>query len=307
MYFPNKFSSNEITLTLDDISDGSTYGRVALTGISAGKIVVAGLDSGVTARMFQNGTTKTNIEAWRHASDVTLIDGGDIYTSSITADKISVTNLSAINADLGAVTAGTLSSSDWAAAAGMRLDLSNKILKMGGSNVDFSGSASGVALGLDSGSYKFFVGSTTKNLTFDGTNLNYGGTLKGATAGNIIEASKVAEQSMGVGTTHVEIAKFTIGRGGTYRITWDHQINFAGGYTLSTRVYRDGAGVGEQKTATTVGSYESESDDVGGWSPGEELTLEAWTDYGPGSTCKFKNIRIKTSNPVMTIAVEDDV
>jgi len=75
---------------LDDIADGSNYGKVALTGISAGKIVVAGLDSGVTARMFTDSTTKNNIEAWRHASDVTMIDGGDIYAHSVTIDKLTV-------------------------------------------------------------------------------------------------------------------------------------------------------------------------------------------------------------------------
>jgi len=75
---------------LDDIADGSNYGKVALTGISAGKIVVAGLDSGVTARMFTDSATKSNIEGWRHASDVTMIDGGDIYAGSITVDKLTV-------------------------------------------------------------------------------------------------------------------------------------------------------------------------------------------------------------------------
>jgi len=79
--------------SLDNIADGSNYGKVALTSISAGKIIVAGLDSGVTARMFLDGTTKTNIEAWRHASDVTLIDGGDIYTKSITAVKLDIATI----------------------------------------------------------------------------------------------------------------------------------------------------------------------------------------------------------------------
>jgi len=73
---------------LDDIANGATYGKVALTGITAGKIIVAGLDSGVTARMFLDSATKTNIEAWRHASDVTLIDGGDIYADSILLGSI---------------------------------------------------------------------------------------------------------------------------------------------------------------------------------------------------------------------------
>ena len=112
--------------------------------------------------------------SWAHLSDATLIDGGDIYTGTVTAGKISVTDLAAINANCGAITAGTLSSSDWAAAAGIRLDLDNKWLKMGGSNVDAAGSAVGVFLGLDS-SYKIYVGDGgNKFIQFDGTDLILG-------------------------------------------------------------------------------------------------------------------------------------
>jgi len=74
--------------TLDNIANGADYGKVALTSIGAGKIIVAGLDNDVIARMFADGDAKTNIEAWRHASDVTLIDGGDIYADSITLGSI---------------------------------------------------------------------------------------------------------------------------------------------------------------------------------------------------------------------------
>jgi len=73
--------------TLDDVPNGSSYGRVALTAISAGRIVVAGLDSGVTERIFTNSGIQSIIENWRHADDLTLIDGGDIYANTITADK----------------------------------------------------------------------------------------------------------------------------------------------------------------------------------------------------------------------------
>jgi len=74
----------ECTGNLDNIANGATYGKVALTSISAGKIIVAGLDSGITDRMFSNLNTKNNVEAWRHTSDITLIDGGNIYTNSLT-------------------------------------------------------------------------------------------------------------------------------------------------------------------------------------------------------------------------------
>ena len=83
----------ECTGDLDDIAEGTSYGKVALTSITAGKIIVAGLDAGITARMFGSGTIKTNIEAWRHAGDTTLIDGGDIYTDSIVAASVAAKTL----------------------------------------------------------------------------------------------------------------------------------------------------------------------------------------------------------------------
>jgi len=45
---------------------------------------------------------------WSHASDVTKIDGGSVYTHTILAEAITTTTLSAIVADLGTITAGTL-------------------------------------------------------------------------------------------------------------------------------------------------------------------------------------------------------
>ncbi len=45
---------------------------------------------------------------WAHSGDTTKIDGGDVYTGSITADKITTTTLSAITANLGTITAGTV-------------------------------------------------------------------------------------------------------------------------------------------------------------------------------------------------------
>jgi len=90
----------EIMYTLDDIPDGDPvtgYGRIKMTGITAGMIVVAGLGAAVTDRMFLDGVTKTNIEAWRHAGNLTLIDGGDIYADSVTAAQINVAGLDGVS------------------------------------------------------------------------------------------------------------------------------------------------------------------------------------------------------------------
>jgi len=85
----------QCTGNLDDIANGTNYGKVALTSISAGKIVVAGLDSGVTDRMFSDLNTKNNIEAWRKSGAVTYIDGNKIYTGSITSNQIATNTITA--------------------------------------------------------------------------------------------------------------------------------------------------------------------------------------------------------------------
>jgi hypothetical protein len=43
----------------------------------------------------------TTVDTWRHSSDTTKIDGGDIYTGSVTADKITVNQLDAVSANTG--------------------------------------------------------------------------------------------------------------------------------------------------------------------------------------------------------------
>lgn len=86
---------------LDDIDDGASYGKVASTSISAGKIIVAGLDSGVTARIFTDSDAKDDIENWRHASDVTLIDGGMIYTGSVKCNRLDVSSNENYNVAIG--------------------------------------------------------------------------------------------------------------------------------------------------------------------------------------------------------------
>lgn len=80
----------------------------------------------------------------------------------IISELAAIENLSAISVKAGDVITGTLSSEDWAAAAGMRLDLTNKWLKMGGSNVTAAGAAAGVFLGLDT-TYKTYIGDGSNN------------------------------------------------------------------------------------------------------------------------------------------------
>ena len=56
--------------------------------IYANTIVLQGLASETTDRMFDDSTKSDNIQNWIHASDATLIDGGDIYAKTVTVAKL---------------------------------------------------------------------------------------------------------------------------------------------------------------------------------------------------------------------------
>ena len=118
--------------SLDDVPDGASYSRVATTAISAGKIVLT--SSGVSGTLpttlsaakctdasadqtsantaadtsAVSGLAATSVAGWAMPGHTTYINGGDIYTNTITATQINVGTLSAISADIGSITAGSL-------------------------------------------------------------------------------------------------------------------------------------------------------------------------------------------------------
>ena len=136
--------------TLDGLADGASYGRVALTAISAGKIILTA--AGVTGTLPTalsaakctdaaadqtsvntaadtskvGGLLAASIAGWSKTGATTYIDGGKIYTNTIVAGAINVSTLSAITANLGTVTAGIAQSSD----GKLKIDFTNKWLKV---------------------------------------------------------------------------------------------------------------------------------------------------------------------------------
>ena len=134
------FAAGDSSLSDHYVLINATDGTVAIKGgitITGGSGIASLTDAGSLAVLDTVGASNC---------DTTIIDGGIIIT-------------------------GLLSSSDWAAAAGVRLDLENKWLKMGGSNVTAAGAAAGVFLGLDT-SYKFYVGDGSNDyVKYDGTNV----------------------------------------------------------------------------------------------------------------------------------------
>lgn len=92
------------------------------------------------------------------------IRGFNVKDGEITADKLSVTTLSAITADLGTITAGDIT-----------LDDEGFIRTSGKDN--YADTTPGIFFGYDGGAYKLNIGSSTKYLTWDGSSLTIRGTL----------------------------------------------------------------------------------------------------------------------------------
>ena len=90
-----------------------TAGTITSNEIATNTIVVGDIDSTVSNRLFTDSTTKTNVEGWKHGSDVTKIDGGDVYTNTITASQIAAgtitaTEISGNQLDVVSANTGTL-------------------------------------------------------------------------------------------------------------------------------------------------------------------------------------------------------
>ena len=155
------------------------------------------------------------------------IDGNLVVDGTIIARHISVSTLSAITADIGTITAGTLSSADWAAALGIRLDLSNKWLTMGGSGTVAAGTQAGIFLGYSADGYKFYVGDgASQYFKFDGTNVSISGTITASaleigTSGYMRTAGKTtyADTDAGIWIGYDSAYKLNIGDATDY-IKW---------------------------------------------------------------------------------------
>ncbi len=157
-----------IDTVYQDTSAG-TWGLVARTSINAGQIKIAGVDSTITSLLFSDTSRKAAVESWRHTSDTTLIDGGDIYAgSSITVGNATKSGTITIR--------GTEGEGD----SVLRSDNAGNITDFGLANPGF-------ILGMDdsdSNKYKFEIGSTTEHFKWDGTSiiiLCTGGVLGSAT------------------------------------------------------------------------------------------------------------------------------
>ena len=133
---------NEFKLcTTIGISTTATYcyltTYVPWQGLSGGLPIQEATFSESDAVYRRYGTSASEWSAWKSTSkilagwqysDTTYIDGGNIYTGTITAGKITVGELSDLADDMGTITAGVLQSHNYVAdTSGMKLTLSNGV------------------------------------------------------------------------------------------------------------------------------------------------------------------------------------
>lgn len=93
--------------------EGATFVRSdlnILTSVPDGTVVWKLSEQKATITKVEESLTSvaSTIASWCSANDKTMINGGKIYTGSVTAEKISVNTLSSLSANLGSITAGSI-------------------------------------------------------------------------------------------------------------------------------------------------------------------------------------------------------
>ena len=184
--------------------------------------------------MDDNATRNTGVLADRDTVDTIHIEA-----DAVTAAKIDVTDIAAINADLGAITAGTL-----------QADTATKIPD---ANDSPSGSETGAFIDLNNG--KFVFGDANKHLLYDGSTLLVKGeleadildvidaTITGQLTANAISAGAVTVASLSAGV----FAEF------------DDRYGTSGGfYVTDTDEFFDGSGT----KYVTVGTVAHSTNDI---------------------------------------------
>ena len=112
---------------------------------------------------------ESSIANWCYKNDVSYIDGGKIYAKTVTANQLNVDSLSAINANLGTVNAGTIQSNNYETSSGqkgMKLSLSDGSWDSVNFKIDATGNIT--ATGGSLGGWDF-DGKIMKKLLVNGT------------------------------------------------------------------------------------------------------------------------------------------
>ena len=161
----------------------------ASTSVGAGKVLVAVAQNNTTEATFSvlTGQGGQNIDASNIVAS--SITGNEVAANTITAGNLSVSQLSAITADLGAITAGTIT-----------VDTTGYVRS---GQTDYN-TGTGFFLGRSGGASKFSIGDggVSSYLTWDGTTLTIGGSAVLGTA-PLIKEVIVTGATVTIGTDHI--------------------------------------------------------------------------------------------------------
>ena len=154
-----------------------TTGRIVVVDTTDADVVTGGINS-FASTLIQAGkiiiSGGTNLDNWSHTEDATKVDGGHIYTQSLTAngirattitvDKLSITNIGTITNQLGNLLAGSLTGTT----------LTGGVLQTAGSGKRVRIDEHGIRLYYGGGTVGLY--GTTGN---GGSNITYGTTGNG--------------------------------------------------------------------------------------------------------------------------------
>lgn len=260
--------------------DVSINGSLLLNGTIVGSALVAGTIG--STQIGANAITTTQLNA-------SAVSAAKIAANAVTADKINVTSLAAVSADLGTITAGTIT-----------LNGAGHI--KGGQTAYNTGT--GYFLGYEGSNYHFSIGNPSGNrITWDGDTslLTIVGDVK--VGEYIVDATETVatantERSVtGLSNTSYTMKKsFSMDRDGDVRLYFDYKgsgVSYASGYI---RWKKNGVVVASQTVSNTV--YANRTYDWNGLSEGDLLTVELapgqwWSDAKEPGTTYIKNCQLR--------------
>ena len=268
--------AGETTYVPFEISDGKINMRSDVT--IDGDLIVGGTINGTALELGTIGATQIGTDA------ITTIHVGadqitadEIRAGAITAEKINVTNLAAIEADLGSITAGNIT-----------LDTSGYI--KGGQTAYDTGT--GFFLGYAGGQYKFSLGSPTGNhIKWDGSQLTIFGDVEVGEYGpsDTVLLSADTQVSATFGDAWHKEKEFSIDKAGTLRVSAEGRRTSSGGATPQWRIKTDG--IVRATFDVTTQSVVEESADVPVTRGGNvEIELNFQNSVG---TLRVTNARVK--------------
>jgi len=139
----NKIKADAVTATkINVVGLNGSSGRIIVADATDANVVTGGINT-YAATLIGAGkiliSGATTLADWKNGTDQTKIDGGEIYTDTVTATQINVATLSAISADIGTVTSGTITGAtiQTSASANTGVKMSTNSINIYGNSLKF--------------------------------------------------------------------------------------------------------------------------------------------------------------------------